>query len=533
MTEAGSNDETQPRPYRRGTRLRRFHEERERLAEFRALLPQLTPLAWVTPLAIAICVLVFAVMVASGVSAWRPTSNDLLAWGADYGPLLTMMEPWRLLTSTFVHIGAIHLALNMLGLWVLGRLAERLFGSVALAVVFLLSGVAASLASVWWSPQHLSCGASGAVFGIGGALIASWLAHGKRIPRQIFFPSPSVAGWLFNPMAFGPIMFVVVNLYLGFTSDIVDNAAHIGGLVVGFATGLCLIRPLEVGVQRPAWRHAAALGIAALVVGAGIAMRRGAQVDGRLELALLLAQRGEHEQALLVCDEALELDPANAHALAVRGSCLVGLRRFEEALLSLDRAVRQNPNDAWAQCNLGSCLAELGRWDEAVLAFDRAIRIDPDYGWAHGRRGWCLGSLGRFESGEQSLHRAVDIDPNDGWVHGNRAWCLGELGRNEEALQAIDRALRLDPNDGWAHGKRGVFLAALGRNDEALASLQRAIERSPDTVWMLVQQATVLGNLSRRDEAMRAVQRALELAPDDVHAVAARLLLELQGSSGR
>ena len=111
-----------------------------------------------TPGLVAMNVMVFVAMVASGVHAMSPRIHELIAWGA----LTAGGEPWRLLTCAFVHVGAVHLALNMWVLWDVGRVVERSIGRVGFAV---LSGAAASLsgmASVWWHAPLVSAGASAA-----------------------------------------------------------------------------------------------------------------------------------------------------------------------------------------------------------------------------------------------------------------------------------------------------------------------------------------------------------------------------------
>jgi membrane associated rhomboid family serine protease len=183
----------------------------------------------VTTAILALNILVFAAMVFTGVSAMEPRNLQLLKWGADFGPLTLDRQPWRVLTSTYVHIGLWHLAVNMWSLWQLGRLAERIFGRLAYALVYTATGIAASLVSLLWNPMRISAGASGALFGIVGALIAA-LYLGK-LP----FPKPAVQRILKNL-----VVVVVVNLLFGAGAGFIDNSAHIGGLIAGLAIGAVL-----------------------------------------------------------------------------------------------------------------------------------------------------------------------------------------------------------------------------------------------------------------------------------------------------
>ena len=129
------------------------------------------PRALVAPVLVAINIMVFVLMVATGVDFMEPSIEDLISWGANFGPRTVDWEWWRLLSCTFLHIGALHIAFNMYVLWDVGRVVERLVGSTTFLVLYVASGLVGSLASLALNPQVVSAGASGSVFGVFGALI--------------------------------------------------------------------------------------------------------------------------------------------------------------------------------------------------------------------------------------------------------------------------------------------------------------------------------------------------------------------------
>src|SRR5580658_8986453 len=155
-----------------------------------------------TYLLVGINCLVFIAMVVNGVSAGSPTTEQLMHWGANNaGSVLIDGEWWRIVTAMFVHVGFLHLATNMWCLWNLGLLAEPLLGSAGVLAVYILTGAAGNLLSTgkgWysfhqaWEAYHAAggpdpstmfppgVGASGAVFGIAGALIV--LLKSDRLP---------------------------------------------------------------------------------------------------------------------------------------------------------------------------------------------------------------------------------------------------------------------------------------------------------------------------------------------------------------
>jgi rhomboid protease GluP len=192
--------------------------------DFLHRLRQATPRASVTGTLIALNLLVWLANLAGGLSPFLPEARELLAWGGNLLPL-TQREPWRLVSAMFLHAGIIHLAFNMWALWNVGSIAERFYGNTQFALIYLLSGLFGSLASLFFAARTaVSVGASGAIFGITGALLAAILLKRDKLP------APLVAS-----MRSSLFMFVGYSLFLGFTSGVVDNAAHVGGLVSGFA----------------------------------------------------------------------------------------------------------------------------------------------------------------------------------------------------------------------------------------------------------------------------------------------------------
>ncbi len=189
-----------------------------------------------TPLLIDFCLLVFGLMVASGVSASDPTGRELVRWGSNVSGLTLHGQPWRLLSCLFVHAGLSHLLLNMFSLWLLGLLVEDRVGPLRLLLVYLACGVVGSLASLWWHTDGInSVGASGAVFGLYGLLLV------LLVSKKLVLDKSDRRAML------GLVLYLVFsNLLSGLTGNI-DNAAHLGGL----ATGLFVAGPLAlVGLRK-------------------------------------------------------------------------------------------------------------------------------------------------------------------------------------------------------------------------------------------------------------------------------------------
>jgi rhomboid protease GluP len=189
-----------------------------------------------TQIIFGINVAVFLGMALAASTIMHFSLQETIHWGANFGPLTLSGEWWRLLTNVFVHEGIIHIAFNMWCLWNLGALAESLYGRWTYAAVYLICGVGASLASVAWHPGGASVGASGAIFGLAGALIAAFKLGEFSVPRA------ALSGTLRSLAAF-----VFYNLIFGAVIPGIDIAAHIGGLITGLILGalIALIAPRQ------------------------------------------------------------------------------------------------------------------------------------------------------------------------------------------------------------------------------------------------------------------------------------------------
>jgi len=185
--------------------------------EWRAPVPPMTRAL------IALNVLVFVVMLFGGAGFWHSPNTVQLAWGANFAPATADGQWWRLVSAMFLHFGALHLGMNMLALWDGGKLVERMFGAVRFLVIYLVSGVGGNLLSlVIQGNDAVSGGASGAIFGIYGALLVYvWFAR-RQMQAQEF-------RWLF----WGALLFSALTIAMGYIIPGIDNSAHIGGFITG------------------------------------------------------------------------------------------------------------------------------------------------------------------------------------------------------------------------------------------------------------------------------------------------------------
>lgn len=179
----------------------------------------------VTILLIAVNLLVYVVMVLNQVNYLNPSVNDIINWGGNLKYNITAGEWWRLISAVFVHVGIFPLLVNMFGLYFTGLMAEPLLGKLKFLIAYLCTGVIAGLASIVWLEEGVTAGASGAVFGMYGVLLA--FAATSYINKKF----PKI--WIFGMSAYAAF-----NIYTGLHGAN-DNAANAGGFIAGIVIG-CL-----------------------------------------------------------------------------------------------------------------------------------------------------------------------------------------------------------------------------------------------------------------------------------------------------
>jgi rhomboid protease GluP len=191
--------------------------------------------AVVTPGLMALTALVFAWAVYGGAGWLAPHVTTLIQLGSNFGPFTLDGQWWRLLSSPFLHYGLLPLLINMCALWQMGRVAERLYGSVHFLLLYVFAGLCGGITGLLWDPTSNSAGASGAIFGVLGGLLVFVFRPDARVPAEIAFGA-RISG----------AVFVLYNLAHAITHSGVHNSAHLGGLLGGIVMGWLLARPLSV-----------------------------------------------------------------------------------------------------------------------------------------------------------------------------------------------------------------------------------------------------------------------------------------------
>ena len=328
-----------------------------------------------THVIVGINIAVFLGMALSGASLLNPTREQLLRWGANWGPLSLGTQPWRMLTSNYVHIGIVHILFNMWCLWNLGRLAERVLGRLNYVVLYTFCGLAGSLASLWWHPLTVGAGASGAIFGLAGAAIAVFYLGHLPIAKE------AISGTMRSLLTF-----VGYNLFFGLTPGI-DNSAHIGGLVAGLAMGAALSKHIMVAPDvRRQWARVTWVAMAVvLLTGYGAVRRQYPQLAQLANPQVLQAQQ------LASAKRAMQQ------------------RRTDDAIAQLREIIDQQPDAAEPRYLLGEAYLYERKPDQAIAAFQEALRLKPDYAEAEAALGSAYLDKGMKPEAEAAFKKAAEL----------------------------------------------------------------------------------------------------------------------------
>lgn len=349
-------------------------------------------LTWVL---LAINVGVWLLMTALGGSE---RLDVLIAFGAKFNPLIVEGQVWRLLSSIFLHIGLVHLLFNSYALFRLGTDVERVFGSGRFLALYLLSGVGGSLLSFAFN-SHLSAGASGAIFGLVGALGSHLFRHREafgRLGRRQLWDIVGVAAY---------------NLVFGFIMPGIDNLGHLGGLVSGVVLGWLLGprysvvltaegRPLVV--DHNGWRRywpGLAVVVLVLVTGTGLAMW--VQADSaavHLWRGQAALDAGDPARAVAELERAVARDPRSADGYFYLGVAYSELEQSALAAQAYEQALRLAPGAPEVHWNLALTYADLGRYEEAIARMEEFIALGPEQ--AYLSRAWAYINLWQRKLGQ-------------------------------------------------------------------------------------------------------------------------------------
>lgn len=401
------------------------------------------------------------------VSPTSPSTDQIIHWGGNYGPMTFGTEPWRLFTALFLHIGFIHLLANMWALFVLGRLAESLYGRWSYLISYLIAGLAGSVASLLWNPLGVSAGASGAIFGIAGALIATFYVGKLPLPKA------NIRYILLTLIAFAGF-----DLLYGIWKTGVDNAAHIGGFVVGLVLGLLLGHHLGPSRKAKVFRERLFLAAVMFVFLFAVFVWRKDGYVADVERARVLINNG-----------------------------VVG-----EAIKELQVVAVHKPDEPYVLLLMGQAYAKKGDYPKAEQEYKRITQLKPDHPLGWNDLAEVYAAEGKFPESAAAWVQVAELSKNNGafaWFNVGQTY--SHIDKQDDAIKAYQKAIALSPNSAELWGAMGFAQLKARQNEQAVASLEHAVKLQPGSPDLRL----ILGNayleVGKQQEAQEQFFQASKL----------------------
>lgn len=383
-------------------------------------------------------------------------------FGANYGLKTLSGDWWRLLTYMFLHGSMLHIAFNMWCLWDLGQLCESLYGRWTFAGIYLITGVAGGVGSLAWNPFVWSVGASGAIFGLAGALIASFYLGEFSLPKVAIQSTLKSL-----------VFFVGFNVLFGSMVPGIDNACHAGGLISGLILGALIAR---VAPGPSALRRAGIVTVVALAIMAsavGVQRWRGSGVHF--------------------------------------GSAIDAQRNIDRMVRELQKRVQQNPQDASAHNALANAYFSKGQFPEGESELKRVLELQPQNTKAQMNLGAAYLSQGQSQEAQEAFTKLLAQEPNNANAHVGLGMALADQNNHQAAVNEYKTALQLEPGIQDAYYRMGVSQAQLKQYDDAIASFLKERERGDDFTELESSLADAYQAKGMTQEAKDARNKAAQL----------------------
>ncbi|WP_159438112.1 rhomboid family protein [Salimicrobium flavidum] len=288
--------------------------------------------------------------------------STLIEYGAKYNPGIVKGEWWRLVSSMFLHIGVLHIAMNMLALFYLGSAVEQIYGSWRFFITYFLAGILGSGASFYFN-DAVAAGASGAIFGLFGALLYfAW-----RYPSLFF-----------RTMGWNLIILVGINIAFGIMVPQVDNSGHMGGLIGGFIAAQLVDLPK---MSHRVYQGSALLLYATLLFSLLFSGIRSEQqvTAGEIQYLQELNEEERYEQVVSMTEEKEDIEGEwEEEWLFQRSFAYLRTGEEEQAFEDLVRAVEIDPGFAEAHYNLSLLYERRGDESNARFHKERAEELNPE-----------------------------------------------------------------------------------------------------------------------------------------------------------
>jgi membrane associated rhomboid family serine protease/Flp pilus assembly protein TadD len=395
---------------------------------------------------IGLNVIVFIAMVcfSSLKSILLPSSQTLLNWGASSASeTLAAGQFWRLLTCAFVHAGIIHLGINMYVLRDVGREVEAAYGQARFVFVYLFAAIGGALTSIFINPLLVSAGASGAIFGVFGAMLAIVWRRPESFPKGYLILHGKIV-----------LCLILYSIAFSFIDKNADNAAHFGGFFIGFIAGLCILPAKDTTKTRNRKQAIATVALLILLFGTGVlayksfANKPAIVAERYYRQAIELLKDQKFKEAIPLLDQTLTLTPENADAFCDRARANTELKHFDQALADCNSAIKISDSNKTAYTVRASVHQKMSDFQLAVDDLTKVIQLDPKNAMAYNNRAWSRVGAGDLDRALEDSNKSIELKNDSATTYDTRAVAFILQDKYAEAEKDLDKAISIKSTDG-------------------------------------------------------------------------------------
>jgi rhomboid protease GluP len=420
----------------------------------------------VTTILVVVNVIVFLLMFKENSGAlWNPPNDLLIRAGADYGPLFANGQWWRSISSGFVHIGMLHLLLNLYVLARIGGDLENQIGFLKYLMVYFIAMIAGSLLSSYIQPYIVSAGASGAIFGLLGCQLVALTRLWKEIPKG------KLAGLA---MSYALLLFLYIAIGSFFPR--INNWDHLGGLLGGIVASLVLL-PLDEKKKAPNLFNA--IGIFAIAFGLWVGNTYVMQRDKQAADAMTAPQLVEVDKMLKEYTIPFWLPTRVGSPVEAIGSACLQCPDYKTAIEMADKEVDLDKQNGHGYYTRALVQHKFGHDTEALGDINKALSIVPgDYDFLLLRARIEI-LLKHFDDATSDAQSAMKTDRKEHAVAADIAGsCRLAQGDRKGAISYFNKAIREDADLGSAYYHRAIAHQMLGDKIKSQQDFIRAQDRS-------------------------------------------------------
>ncbi len=343
----------------------------------------------------------------------------------------------------------------------IGREVEAAFGKLNFCIVYFYAAIGGALTSILINPLLVSAGASGAIFGVFGAMLAIVWRRPAMFPKGYLILHGKIV-----------LCLILYSIIFSFIDKNADNAAHFGGFIMGFIAGLCAL-PAEDKTSKRHLKQVAATALLAIpMLGAtyleyaALAHKPDILAETHYRKAVELLQDEKYKAAIPLLDQTLSLNPTNANAYCDRARAYSEQKDYDKAIADVNAAIKISDSNKTAYAVRAAIYQKLGKYQLAIDDLSKLISLDPKDAMSYNNRAWSEEAAGLLEQSIRDCDQSIKLKDDLATTYDTRAMAYILQNKFEQAISDLDHAIKIKPTDGAFYYHR-----AIARSKNSLATV--------------------------------------------------------------